>query len=207
MWEMAHSLNQQFLKEDSFVRLTEREIGSLNSMGHGSDGKVTAADIAMDVDFLTPSFQDNQIDNARNQQIIPFMQMVSNAPPSAGNLSFFNMFIEKMWVDVLKYPREDLYDDKGERILMTPPGFKSIYDVDIQQEIDKGVQAGAQAANAQGRQELTNEQNAQAAEEAAAAEQQGPPAAGPAAPEGESVAPELSEADIAELAESFGLEQ
>ena len=100
----------------------------------------------MDVDFIVPSFNDIASENARNQQIIPFMQIVSQMPPSEGNLSFFNMFIEKLWVDVLKFPREDLIDDKGNRILLTPPGFKSIYDTDIKQEIDAGIADGIEDA-------------------------------------------------------------
>lgn len=147
MWEMAHSLNQQFLKKDTFVRLTEREGKDLDTFG--TEGEVTQADLAMDVDFIVPSFNDIASENVRNQQIIPFMQIVSQMPPSEGNLSFFNMFIEKLWVDVFKFPREDLIDDEGKRILLTPPGFKSIYDTSIKQEIDEGIAEGIEGAPVQ----------------------------------------------------------
>lgn len=144
MWEIAHSLNQQFLKKDTFVRLTEREGKGLGTFG--TEGEVTQADLAMDVDFIVPSFNDIAAENSRNQQVIPFMQIISQMPPSEGNMSFFNMFIEKLWVDVFKFPREDLLDDEGKRILLTPPGFKSIYDTDIKREIDEGIADGIEEA-------------------------------------------------------------
>jgi hypothetical protein len=200
MWEMVHSLNQQFMKEDTFIRLTERESTSLKTFG--ASGKVTQADLAMEVDFVTPSFQDVQIDNTRNQQIIPFMNIVSQMPPSEGNAQFFNMFIEKLWVDVFKYPREDLRDDKGEFILLTPPGFKSIYDTDIQEEINQGVDQGLQgietdlAAQQQ-------EQQAAADAEAQAAQAQAPGPEGAPAPQEGGGQPIITDEELADLAEGL----
>jgi len=132
LFEMVHSLNQQFLKKDTFVRLTEREGKELKLFG--TENEVSQAEIAMDVDFVIPSFTDIQIENARNRNLIPFMQIMAQSPPSPDNQTFFNMMTEKLWVDVFKFPREDLYDDNGERILLSPPGFASIFDTDIKRE-------------------------------------------------------------------------
>ena len=152
LWTMVHSLNQQYLRQDTFVRMTEREsmgfdnfgtvdiTGELDEDGVASVRKdrlwanVNQEDLALNVDFVIPTFGEVELENVRNSNILSFLQLVQSFPPSPENRSFFNIIIRKYWVDVLKMPIEELYDDKGEFLLLTHPGAKSIYDMEAQAE-------------------------------------------------------------------------
>lgn len=130
MWGMAHSLNQQFLKEATAVRLTERE-----TMGFelGAEGEIGPADIAINMDFTVNTFQDIATKNAKSASIMQFAELTSKFPPSEGNQGFFNIIIRKLWVDVLGFGEEELIDDAGNPILLTQPGAASIFDTEITQ--------------------------------------------------------------------------
>ena len=129
LWNMAHSMNQQMLKKSTFLRMTERE--SLGFPYLGAEGEVKPEDLAINADFTIDTFQDIAQKNARSANIMQFADLVSKFPPSEGNASFFNIIIEKLWVDVLGFGREELVDDQGQKILLTHPGAASIFDEEI----------------------------------------------------------------------------
>ena len=153
LWSMAHSLNQQHLRQDTFVRLTERDslgfdyFGEDNLTGELDDetglpeiettmgqGTVSEADLAMDMDFIVQSFGELEMENLRNANLTTFMQLVSTLPPDEQNKTFFNMIIRKYWTGVMKMPLEELIDDNGEFIMLTQPGAKSIFDAQIAED-------------------------------------------------------------------------
>ncbi len=177
LWTMAHSLNQQMLRRPTFVRLTEREsmgfefFGTTDITGElDEDGEigvttdtggaeVNQEDLALNFDFVIPTFSEIELENVRNSNILSFLQLVQSFPPTPENRSFFNIIIRKFWTDVLKMPPEELYDDNGEFLLLTQPGAKSVIDTEIQAENEIGRQAGISDQNA-----LDQEASAQEAE-------------------------------------------
>jgi len=159
IWEFAHELNRQFLRQPTFVRLTEKEsfgfkffgtvIESVPNEDGSIDGEVDEEtgeavprtipeetvemeDVQMDVDFYFQGFQEVESENIRNNNIVQFMQLVGQMPPSEDNATFWNMLIDKFWTKVLKFNREELVDDQGRRLLLTPPGAMSAFDVQPQ---------------------------------------------------------------------------
>lgn len=160
-WTMAHSLNQQMLRKATFVRLTEAEsmgfeffgtpeiTGDLDENGEieiirqKGVGEVNQEDLALNFDFVINTFGEVELENLRNSNILTFLQLVQSFPPTPENRTFFNLIIRKYWVDVLKMPVEELYDDKGEFILLTPPGAASIFDSEIQADKQLGLDASA----------------------------------------------------------------
>lgn len=133
LWSMAHSLNQQFLKKSTFLKLTERE--SLGFPALGAEGEVSQADLTLDMDFTADTFSDIEIESIRNGKLMGFFQEIAKLPPTPNNATFFNIMVEKLWVDVLKMPREDLIDDQGNPLLLTHPGAQSIFDEDTKMKL------------------------------------------------------------------------
>lgn len=132
MWTMAHSMNQQMLRKSTFVRMTERDTIGFQFLG--SEGEVTQADLAINADFTVDTFQDIAQKSAKSANIMQFFDVVSKMPPSEDNQTFFNIVLEKLWVDVLGMGKEELVNDKGEKILLTHPGAASIFDEEITPE-------------------------------------------------------------------------
>lgn len=173
LWNMAHSLNQQHLKQDTFVRLTERDslgfeffgtetiTGELDEDGfpeadfEAGEAIVSEADLAMDVDFIIQSFGEVEMENLRNANLTTFLQLTASLPPDESNRTFFNMIIRKYWTDVMKMPLEELIDDNGEYIMLTQPGAKSIFDAEIveaktRQDAEIAAEAETRSAESEG---------------------------------------------------------
>ena len=89
-------------------------------------------DVRNRIQELSDDLPHDKLENICYRNIMSFLQLLQNLPPSEDNQSFFNMLIEKFWVDVLKFPREDLVDDEGNRLLLTQPGAASIFDTETE---------------------------------------------------------------------------
>jgi hypothetical protein len=144
LWLMAHSLNQQFLKQSTFLRMTERESAGFPLMG--AEGEVSQADLTLQMDFTTDTFQDKAQQKSKAQSMIQIFQEISKLPPTPENRTFFNILFEKIWVEALGYGREELVDDQGNPILLTHLGAQSIFDEETKSNLAAQQQEAQQQA-------------------------------------------------------------
>lgn len=106
----AHALNQQFLRRDTYVRLTEEERGFFDTF---KGGNLTRADLAQDVDFIKPNFADQEGEALRNQNLTSFLQIIQTLPDSPANRILLQKTVHKIWTDQFKFDERELFDSRG----------------------------------------------------------------------------------------------
>ncbi len=149
MWEMAHALNQQYLRKNQYVRLTEKDATGLKIFG--TEGDVSPEDVMTDVNFIIPSFGDVEAMNLRNQNLLTMLQVMQSIPPAEDNVTFMNILLRKIWVDLFKFEKDELFitdpeTGEGRDLVIVQPGAQSAFDEAAEAERQAASGGGTPAA-------------------------------------------------------------
>lgn len=108
----AHALNQQFLRRDMTLRLTEDQQANFKELKTGQ--VVTRADLAMDLAFKSPNFADIESEAIRNQNLSSMLQIVQTLPDTPPNRVLLQKLIHKIWTDQFNFDEKELFDNQGQ---------------------------------------------------------------------------------------------
>lgn len=127
MWTMAHSLNQQFFRTPQYISLTADEARLVKFFG--AEGEIMPEEVAQQLDFMVPSFGEIEIKGIRDQQLLNFLNMMLQLPPSEDNARFFDIVVKKVWTDQFKFTIQDLTNEDGSLLELTQPGAAKEFDM------------------------------------------------------------------------------
>lgn len=108
----AHALNQQFLRRDMRIRLTEEQQSKFNELKNGD--VVQRQDLALDVVFKSPNFADIEAEAIRNQNMTTMLQIVQTLPDSDANRILLQKLIHKVWTDQFNFDEKELFGPDGQ---------------------------------------------------------------------------------------------